>query len=130
MGRSHRGLSPEGPWDELTSGARRFERRRPPGEIVEHDVQADARHGVERLAVLVERRRHEWDHDAVAQRYGLGLDGDVGEMLDRPDPGPDAAAVGDRGDWLVPESERDKDAVDGVLQDPGKAVVVLGVTTM
>jgi hypothetical protein len=47
-------------------------------------------------------------------------------MLDRAGAGGDADAVADEADRLVAEGEADEDAVDGVLELAGDAVVVLG----
>lgn len=119
LDRRYRGPSTEGPRDELACSARRFQRLRPPGEVIEQDVEARVRYGVNRLAVLVEGGRHERDHDGVAQRYAFGFDDNLGEMLDRPDPGSYTAAVAEQG----PQSQQGLGEVLSV--DPSNVVGLL-----
>src|SRR6202011_2594115 len=83
-------------------------------------------HGVEWLAVVVERGGDLGDDDGGAEGDELGFDGDLGEVFDGPDAAGDPAAVADGDDRLVAERGGDEDAVDGVLEHAGDRVVVLG----
>jgi hypothetical protein len=77
------------------------------------------------LPSCVERLGHEWNQDAVAKRYGLGLGHDQRQVLDGPFAGGDPIAVANEPDRLVAKAEADKDAVDCVLELTEDAVVVL-----
>jgi hypothetical protein len=60
-----------------------------------------------------------------ADRGHFYLNCDLRQVLYRADAAANASAVADSGYRLVPESERDEDAVERVLQHTRQAVVVL-----
>src|SRR5580704_320753 len=99
---------------------------RPPLEIVESYLQAEFCDGILRELVFAERLKHLREDRDGAQRHHFGFDGYVREMFDGADTPGDPAAVTDDGHRLVPKRERDKDAVDRILQHSWDGMVVLG----
>lgn len=95
------GTSPERAGRKFSLGTSASKRVREPLEVVERDSERDVCCAAFRLAVLVERLGHERNQDAVAKRYGLGLDRDQRQVLDRPRAGGDPTAVANEPDWLV-----------------------------